>query len=106
MFNAVPYWKVNREERFFCFLFGHALLSSRSVRVGFAELAKEKCDMELALDPDELEVYVEVAATITWADILAIIADSDIDAFTRNALDQLKKYSSGMSGLTNALQGN
>jgi hypothetical protein len=56
MFNTVPYWKVNREERFFCFLFGHALLSSRSVRVGFAELTKEKCDMELALDPDELAV--------------------------------------------------
>lgn len=62
MFNDIPYWKVNREERFFCFLFAHALLSSRSVRVGFAELAKEKCDMEQALDPDELEVYVEVAA--------------------------------------------
>jgi hypothetical protein len=256
MFNTVPYWKVNREERFFCFLFGHALLSSRSVRVGFAELTKEKCDMELALDPDELAVYVEVAAlrdywydlgnpakysdethdkrrtvleqilkirevdpgmldkhdlfwtsqnkkklwcpshwsieelknagleklkevrwafnakpdillvspktmlvieaklesgegrkdetgykqyeiqelivdlwkqlipefqqrklaqarlevkgtgnnTITWADILAIIADSDIDAFTRNALDQLKKYVNGKSGASNSRQ--
>ena len=256
MFNVKPYFEVNREERFFCFLFAHALLSSRSVRVGFAELAKEKCDMEQALDPDELEVYVEVAAlrdywhdlgnpseysdltrdrrrtvleqilkirevepemldkhdlfwtspnkkklwcpshwgieelknagleklkevrwafnakpdillvspktmllieaklesgegrkdetgykqyeiqelivdlwkqlipefqhrklaqarlevkgtgnnTITWADILAIIADSDIDAFTRNALDQLKKYSNGQRGESNSLQ--
>ena len=60
MFNANPYWKVNREERFFCFLFAHALLSSRAVRVSFAELAKRKCD--IALDPDQLEVYVEVAA--------------------------------------------
>ena len=58
MFNANPYWKVNREERFFCFLFAHALLSSRAVRVSFAELAKRKSD--IALDPDELEAYVEV----------------------------------------------
>jgi len=60
MFKANPYWKVNREERFFCFLFAHALLSSRDVRVGFTELAKRKCD--IALDSDEFEVYVEVAA--------------------------------------------
>ncbi|WP_208019709.1 hypothetical protein [Candidatus Chlorobium masyuteum] len=60
MFNKNSYSVVNREERFFCFLFAHALLSSRAVRVGFAELAKSKCD--IALHPDNLEVYVEVAA--------------------------------------------
>ena len=60
MFNEKTYAEVNREERFFCFLFIHALLSSRAVRVSFAELAKRKSD--IALDPDELEAYVEVAA--------------------------------------------
>ncbi len=256
MFNDKPYSEVNREERFFCFLFAHALLSSRDVRVGFAELAKRTCD--IVLDSDQLEVYVEVAAlrdywndlcspaeysdathgrrrtvleqilkirevepeildkhdlfwtspnkkklwspshwsieelknagleklkevrcafnakpdillvspktmlvieaklesgevrkdetgykqyeiqelivdlwkqlisefqhrklaqarlevkgagnnTITWSDILGIIADSDIDDFTRRSLNQLKRYSSGKSGVTNALQGN
>ncbi|MBZ4220189.1 MAG: hypothetical protein LAC69_08445 [Chlorobium sp.] len=51
-----------------------------------------------------LEVKGAGNNTITWVDILAIIADSDIDAFTRNALDQLKKYSNGQRGASNSLQ--
>lgn len=60
MFNNNRYSEINREERFFCFLFAHAMLMSRSVRVGFAELAKDRCNS--ALNPDALEVYVEAAA--------------------------------------------
>jgi hypothetical protein len=60
MFSDNTYSEVNREERFFCFLLGHALLMSRQVRQGFAELAQRKCNV--TLDPDKLEVYVEVAA--------------------------------------------
>ena len=51
-----------------------------------------------------LEVKGAGNNTITWADILAIIADSDIDAFTRNALDQLKKYVNGKRGTSNSWQ--
>ena len=51
-----------------------------------------------------LEVKGAGNNTITWVDILAIIADSDIDAFTRNALDQLKKYFNGKRGASNSLQ--
>jgi hypothetical protein len=54
MFNNNRYSEVDREERFFCFLFAHALLMSRSVRIGFAKLAMERCN--IALDPDSLEV--------------------------------------------------
>ncbi len=60
MFSDKTYSVVNREERFFCFLLGHALLMSGQVRQGFTELAQRKCNV--TLDPDKLEVYVEAAA--------------------------------------------
>jgi hypothetical protein len=60
MFSDNTYSEVNREERFFCFLLGHALLMSRQVRLSFADLAQRKCNV--ILDPDKLEVFVEAAA--------------------------------------------
>lgn len=60
MFNDKQYSEINREERFFCFLFSHSLLMSRQVRGGLAQLANSK--LGISLDPDALEVYVEVAA--------------------------------------------
>ena len=60
MFNDKRYSEINREERFFCFLFAHSLLMSRQVRGGLAQLANSK--LGISLDPDALEVYVEVAA--------------------------------------------
>jgi hypothetical protein len=68
MFNDKPYSEVNREERFFCFLLSHALLMSKQVRSGFADIAKNKCNA--TLDPDNLEVYVEAAALRDyWRDL-------------------------------------
>jgi len=60
MFSDKPYFQVNREERFFCTLFAHALLAS--------ETARERCCDTLSrrtgtsLDPNNLEIYLEVAA--------------------------------------------
>ncbi len=60
MFNNKPYSQVNREESFYCSLFGHVLLSSRSFRVSFSELVSERYGT--SLDPNQLEIYWEVAA--------------------------------------------
>ena len=60
MFSNKPFIEVNREERFYCALFGHALLSSQLVRVRFASLARTR--FQLSLDPDNLEVFLEVSA--------------------------------------------
>lgn len=59
MFNNKQYYEINREERFYCFLFAHALLSSHHVRSGFARLVERR--FKVILDPDDLEVYVEAA---------------------------------------------
>ena len=59
MFTSKPYWQINREERFYCFLFGHALLSSRQVRENFTQMAESK--FSISMDPDNFEVYVEAA---------------------------------------------
>lgn len=60
MFNEKTYPEVNREERNYCFLFGHALLMSKAMREGFARLAQDR--LGVALDPDAFEVFVEAAA--------------------------------------------
>jgi len=60
VFNKKPYSQVNREESFYCSLFGHALLSSPSFRVSFGELVSERYGTDL--HPDQLEIYWEVAA--------------------------------------------
>jgi hypothetical protein len=58
MFGAEAYRDVNREERFYCFLLGHALLVSPHMRNSFTALAQPHA----ALDAGALEVYVEMAA--------------------------------------------
>ena len=60
MFNNKPYLEVNREERFYCALFGHSLLSSQVVRERFASLVQSK--FQLSLKPATFEVFLEVAA--------------------------------------------
>ena len=60
MFNDKPYLEINREERFYCALFGHALLSSQLVRERFAKLVQSK--FSLSLQPATIEVFLEVAA--------------------------------------------
>ena len=60
MFNDKPYFKVNREERFFCALFAHTVLASQAYREELVDLARRRFD--IALDPHKIEVYLEVAA--------------------------------------------
>jgi len=60
MFNDKSYETVNREERFYCALFSHALLTSAAVRERFGRLVLDRCD--LRLDADSLHVFVEAAA--------------------------------------------
>lgn len=60
MFNNKPYSEVNREERFYCALFGHALLSSQLIRERFAKLIKSK--FGLSLKSGVFEIFLEVAA--------------------------------------------
>lgn len=60
MFSDKPYLSINREERFFCSLFAHALLASSAYRNRIVEIVRHRTGV--ALDPDTLEVYLEVAA--------------------------------------------
>jgi hypothetical protein len=67
-FNPEPYIKVNREERFYCALLGHALLTSSNIRAQFATLvAEDPASKENGFALDTLrdgswEIYLEVAA--------------------------------------------
>jgi hypothetical protein len=54
------YIEVNREERHFCALFAHALLSSGLARNSLSELVLSRSNIQL--DPNNMEVYIEVAA--------------------------------------------
>lgn len=59
MFSDKAYYEINREERFFCSLFAHALLSSAVIREDFKNLVYSKLNIEL--NPRNLEVYIETA---------------------------------------------
>jgi len=69
MFSQRLYLEVNREERFYCFLLGHALLASPTVRNGILHHLSDK--LRLDLPPDRpLQVFVEVAALRDyWCDL-------------------------------------
>lgn len=60
MFNNKPYLAVNREERFFCALFGHALLSSQTIRERFSELTQAK--FHISMKPATFQIFLEAAA--------------------------------------------
>lgn len=60
MFNDKRYFEVNREERFFCFLFIHALLVSEKTRTAFFRLVESR--NSVSLNPANFEIYAEVAA--------------------------------------------
>jgi len=60
MFTNQRYIEVNREERHFCALFVHALLSSEIVRAAFVEMVRSRYG--IGLSPDSLEIYLEAAA--------------------------------------------
>lgn len=59
MFNPKPYEEVNREERFYCALFSHALLSSAATRSSFSQLVEDK--IRLRVSPEQMRVFLEAA---------------------------------------------
>lgn len=62
MFGTVKhYWEINREERSFVALLGHALLSSPRARDHVVDTVNGRLPASAALDPTDLEVYVEAA---------------------------------------------
>lgn len=68
MFTNQRYIEVNREERHFCALFVHALLSSGYIRTNFTELISSKCNIKL--DPERMEIFLEAAALRDyWKDL-------------------------------------
>jgi len=87
MFNDRPYHEVNREERFFCFLLGHALLASASVRAAVVGLLRAKLGLDLK-DDDPLQVFVEVAALRDyWRDLGdPLLYDADTHSKRRSVL--------------------
>lgn len=60
-FRPSEYAHVNREERHFCFLVGHALLAQREARSRFCALVAQERP-GCVLDADDLQVFVEAAA--------------------------------------------
>ena len=57
------YHQVNREERFYCMLIAHCLLSSKSARDGFAKVIHDDTGLPgIFSDTRDFEVFVEVAA--------------------------------------------
>jgi len=76
MFNDKSYIEVNREERFLCALFAHALLSSEAIRKNFVALVHSKFDV--VLNPASLQVFLEAAALRDyWNDLGDPIAYTD-----------------------------
>lgn len=68
MFSQLPYFKVNREERHFCFLLGAEIINNMAFTNSFFKLLNSK--FNLNLDPESFEIYFEVAALRDyWADL-------------------------------------
>lgn len=68
MFNDKEYFTVNREERFYCALLAHALLTSGTFRTAFSNLLNTRT--EVILDPESFEIYLEAAVLRDyWNDI-------------------------------------
>lgn len=58
IFSCKPFQEITREERHFCFLLGHSLLSSFKTRQSFVSLVGKK---SIRLDENNMKVFVEVA---------------------------------------------
>ena len=59
MIPTKQYFKFNREERFYCFLFAHALLSSNDMKFNFSQLCNS--NFGINFNSNALEVYIEAA---------------------------------------------
>lgn len=53
--------EITREERFFCTLLAHGLLSSTTLRRGFYQLLHRASGVQMNPDADSTEIYTEVA---------------------------------------------
>lgn len=68
MFTNKLYWQVNREERFYCALLFHCFLSYSDFRIKYCDFIKNRFNVHL--NPDNLDVYFEVAALRDyWRDL-------------------------------------
>ena len=59
VFSHKQFKEITREERHYCFLLGHSLLSSGVTRQKFVALINKKSNH---LDENNMQVFVEVAA--------------------------------------------
>lgn len=85
MFNDKSYIQVNREERFFCALFAHALLSSEAIRKDFSTLVASRLDVQI--NPSSLQVFLEAAALRDyWDDLGDSVTYSDETHSKRKAV--------------------
>lgn len=58
-FTEQRFFEVNREERHYCALLAHALLSSKPARTSFTEMINSRCKINFS--SDSLEVHLEAA---------------------------------------------
>lgn len=61
IFSCKPFQEITREERHFCFLLGHSLLSSSKTRQSFVSLVGNLGKKSISLDEKNMKVFVEVA---------------------------------------------
>lgn len=97
MFLNKTYIEVNREERHYCSLFAHALLSSEIVRTRFSEIISSKCE-KIKLNPTRMEVFIEVAAlrdywNALYDDNSNKLYNENTHANRRGVLDEILKLS-------------
>ncbi len=85
MFNEAKYWEVNREERFYCFLLAHAILSSES----FRKKIVKKLEAFNGLNPDNIEVYIEAAAIRDYWKNLGELSDPKTEERRKTVIEKI-----------------
>lgn len=103
--SAMSFLKTNREERFFCAVLLHALLTPSPSQQRLLRLMGRATETDLV--PENLEVYVEVAAL---RDAWHALGDhhkytAEVHQARLDALHGLLRTTSGFSGTTAALDG-
>lgn len=85
MFKEAKYWEVNREERFYCFLLAHAILSSEN----FRKRIIDNIEAFNGLNPENVEVYVEAAAIRDYWKNLGDLSDPQTEERRRIVIENL-----------------
>lgn len=73
MFENIPFYKVNREERHYCFLLGAEIINNSEFRKRFFSLLNSKYNLDVKTE--SFEIYFEVAAL---RDYWFYLGDSEI----------------------------